>query len=198
MSAKASTSPAMVSGRGNSNDPRHDLMAPVSQSEGDLCLTCGLCCSGALFDHGDLQAGEIAPLVALGARLCPGETPRLAFPCALLSGKACTAYDHRPAVCSNYRCELLIRRERGLIDNSEALQLIQQALDLATAVEAQLPAGQSIAEVRRKLQAEPEFWREESGADQTRALNLVMAMAALNLHLDRHFRSSEQRLIRQD
>ena len=96
-------------------------MALDGQSEGDLCLTCGLCCSGALFDHGDLQPGEIGPLIALGAKLCSGDTPRLAFPCALLSGKACSAYDHRPTVCSNYRCELLIRRERGLIDNSEAL-----------------------------------------------------------------------------
>jgi uncharacterized protein len=198
MNAKALILPAMVSGRGSSSEPRRKLMSPRANSEGDICLTCGLCCSGGLFDHLDLQPVEIDPIVALGAKLYPGEPPRIAFPCALLCGKACTVYDNRPAKCRKYRCELLFHREDGSLSDAEALRLIAQALDLVTAVETLLPAGQTVPEARRALQTDPEFWRKELGADQAHALKLVMAMAALNLHLDRHFRSEDQRLIRPD
>ena len=136
--------------------------------------------------------------MALGARLFPSAKPRIAFPCTLLNGKACTAYGNRPAVCRTYRCELLLRRERGGISDNEALQHITRALDLVTAAEKLLPAGQTISEARRRLQDDPEYWRKQPGAKQAGALKLIMAMAALNLHLDRHFRSSEQRLIRKD
>ena len=170
-------------------------MSPRANNEGDICLTCGLCCSGGLFDHVDLQPGEIDPIVALGAKLYPGEPPRIAFPCALLCGKACTVYDNRPAMCRKYRCELLFRRENGGISDSEALGLIKQALHLVAAVEALLPEGQTVSDARRRLQDDPEFWRKETGAEQQRALRFVMTMAALSLHLDRHFRSEDQRLI---
>jgi Fe-S-cluster containining protein len=173
-------------------------MAQAAESEGNLCLACGLCCSGAIFDHADLQPGEIDPIVALGATLYPGMKPRMAFPCTLLCGKACTVYEQRPAACREYRCQLLIHHKRGGLSDSDAMQLITQALDLVGVVEALLPADQTIADVRRKLQMDPDFWRTETGAEKMRALDLIMAVAALNLHLDRHFRSKEQRLIREN
>lgn len=124
----------------------------------------------------------------------PGDTPAIAFPCPLLNGACCTIYSARPGVCRRFRCEVLKDFDGGDIEGSEAMDLIETARQLDDAVRELLPAGQSVAEARRNWREDPELWRSLAGAGRIEAARLAMALTALNLHLDRHFRSDKKKL----
>lgn len=124
----------------------------------------------------------------------PGETPAIAFPCQLLDGTCCTIYAERPGACRRFRCEVLKHFDGGELDGAEAMAMIETARQLDQAVRELLPVGQSVAEARRTWQEDPEQWRSLAGPDRIEAARLAMALTALNLHLDRHFRSGKKKL----
>ena len=71
-------------------------------SESELCLSCGLCCDGSLFQLVKLEPGEAQS----GLRLVPAHDA-FAQPCGCLTGTRCDIYDDRPAACRRFRCRLL-------------------------------------------------------------------------------------------
>lgn len=68
----------------------------------ELCLSCGLCCDGSLFQLVKLQPGESDPRL----RLVP-EHEAFAQPCSCFAAGACAIYEQRPAACRDFRCRLL-------------------------------------------------------------------------------------------
>lgn len=139
---------------------------------------------------------ETEPFAARGVKVGDTAPVKIPFPCPVLSGTCCTIYQDRPQICRDYRCEVLDGLSSGKLDQPAALSLIETARELESAVEALLPPGQSIVEARCAWQADPQFWQALPVEERDAALKLVMAMAALNLHLDRHFRSEKKRVIR--
>ena len=111
-----------------------------------LCLACGLCCDGTLFDNVRLGADDDAKeLKALGLPvLTSGAKPPVAFfrqPCtALCTDRTCRVYVDRPGQCRAFECGVLKDAEAGRIDSAAALRLVKQA-------------GRRAGKVRRLLRA---------------------------------------------
>lgn len=110
-----------------------------------LCLTCGLCCNGVIFADVQLQRGDdAARLKTLGLRLLslpgppkPQTSPardqrpvlqkKFNQPCAAFDGCRCRIYEDRPKYCRAFDCALLKSVNRGEVEPSDALSLIEKA-----------------------------------------------------------------------
>jgi len=146
-------------------------------ADASLCVGCGMCCDGTLFGHVALADDEHGDAEAAGLALVRVDE-RLGFlqPCPCFAEGACTIYARRPAPCRRYRCATLQALEAGDIALGEARRRVAQA----KAAIAELPGG--LAATRQAL-AEPE------SHDPREAL----ALARVELLLDRHFRRPDRR-----
>jgi len=114
----------------------------------ELCLACGLCCTGHLFSWVRLKATELNPLEKLGLKVIRNDPRQRGFvqPCPMWNGN-CKIYDHPnyPRGCDSYKCKLL----RELLDESleldQALQVVKQAKAKIRSVEKLLPASKEIS-----------------------------------------------------
>lgn len=108
----------------------------------ELCLACGLCCTGHLFAWVRLKAVELTPLEKLGLPVIRNDPRQRGFnqPCPMWNG-SCKIYDspHYPSGCRSYNCKLL----RELLDESveldQALRVVKQAKAKIRSVEKILP-----------------------------------------------------------
>jgi uncharacterized protein len=102
-----------------------------------LCLACGLCCDGALFDHVRLGSDE-APkkMKALGLPVTVSRSEpsivRFPQPCsALCADRTCRLYADRPAQCRTFECGVYKAAQAGAITFPNALRTVKQARQLA-------------------------------------------------------------------
>lgn len=166
-------------------------MSLVSTSE-NFCTICGLCCDGAIFDHGKLGADEVDVSRAAGLDIFDrSDGPAFRITCAQLSGTRCMVYDMRPRTCRKYRCELLRNVEEGEVAISAAIERITHTRELVDKIVEGLTDGETLTEARsRWLRSPPGWWKGNSSAGQFR-----LEMTMLNLLLDRHFRSKKKRIM---
>jgi Fe-S-cluster containining protein len=105
---------------------------PVNQA-GQLCVACGLCCDGTLFDLVKLEAGDDASkLKALGlpVKVSRGAVPITRFPqpcAALCKDRTCRIYADRPWQCRVFECGVFKDAKAGRITWDAALRLVKQA-----------------------------------------------------------------------
>lgn len=101
-----------------------------------LCLACGLCCDGTLFQIVRMQPEDSpAELGALGLRMRHrGEDFWMEQPCAALKRLCCTVYEKRPVRCRKFHCQQLTRLAAGEIDEGDALAVIADTRRLAERV----------------------------------------------------------------
>ena len=98
-----------------------------------LCLACGLCCDGSLFDLVKLEAGDDAgKLRALGlpVSLSRGKTPVARFPqpcSALCKDRSCRLYAERPWQCRTFECQLFKDAKAGRITFDAAGPVVKTA-----------------------------------------------------------------------
>ena len=98
-----------------------------------LCLACGLCCDGVLFDNVQLGPGDDAKkLKALGLpiSISRSTTPVARFrqPCmALCADRTCRLYTDRPLQCRSFECGVFKDAQAGRIEFAAALRLVKQA-----------------------------------------------------------------------
>jgi uncharacterized protein len=95
-----------------------------------VCLSCGLCCDGSLFNRVPLGPTEQVPesklavvTNALGGRHVPQR-------CAALQGTVCQVYEARPLACRCYECLLFGALREGEVSLPEALQVVSRAQQL--------------------------------------------------------------------
>lgn len=165
----------------------------------DLCISCGLCCNGVLFDYAPVQVDETDRLAKLGLDmdLADATAPRFAQPCVKFKDGYCTIYDARPAVCRAYHCELYKAVEKGNTTLMEAEARVSEAKGLAARIWPMLndatggAAGKQWGSVLREWRATPPAERA-----QRRNAELVLSLTALNELLDRHFRCDSDRQLR--
>lgn len=123
-----------------------------------LCLACGLCCDGSLFEVVALDGLEVRRLAERGVRL---EQRRgatlLAFPCTALKGTCCQMYDERPKGCRAFECFVLRRLAGGGVSEAEALALVEQARAHLSAVARlfDVPAGVPVLGHARRAVGDP-------------------------------------------
>ena len=104
-------------------------MNPAEQ----LCLACGMCCDGTLFDGVQLQAGDDAKkLKALGlpVSISRAKTPIARFPqpcSALCANRTCRVYADRPTQCRVFECGVLKEAQADRITFATAMRLVKKA-----------------------------------------------------------------------
>jgi Fe-S-cluster containining protein len=104
----------------------------VNPSE-QLCVACGLCCDGTLFDLVKLEPGDdAAKLKALGLKVSVsrGKVPVTRFPqpcSALCKDRTCRVYADRPSQCRVFECGVLKDAKAGRIPFASALRVVKQA-----------------------------------------------------------------------
>jgi hypothetical protein len=105
-----------------------------------LCLACGLCCDGTLFDNVRLGPGDDAQqLKALGLPISipRTKTPVTFFrqPCAALcADRSCRLYADRPGQCRAFECGVFKDAQAGRIKPAAALRLVKQARQRADGI----------------------------------------------------------------
>lgn len=98
-----------------------------------LCLACGLCCDGTLFDKVRLGPGDDAEkLKALGLPVAAARSgaPITHFrqPCAALcADRSCRVYADRPGQCRTFECGVYKAVGAGAITFAVALRRVKQA-----------------------------------------------------------------------
>jgi uncharacterized protein len=98
-----------------------------------LCLACGLCCDGTLFDHVRLGPSDDAKkLKAMGLPVTVSRSQpqivRFRQPCAALcADRTCRVYADRPRQCRIFECGVFKDAQAGRIEFSAALRLVKQA-----------------------------------------------------------------------
>jgi uncharacterized protein len=152
-----------------------------------LCVPCGLCCDGSLFERARLQPGEEAFAASLGLTVLDAESERPAFRlgCHLFQG-SCSIYDQpRPHICGGFKCSLLIKYEGGQVGLTEGLEKVSRARAMQSELGPLLPnpiqGVPSLAEIKRQMQA-------LTDASQRRAhLNFLILAAQYEMFLRTHF-----------
>lgn len=97
-----------------------------------LCLTCGMCCDGTMFQVVAVTPEEAARLesqVELSA-----DRSKLVQGCRALCGCKCGVYEQRPAVCRAFKCLVLASLEEGKLSEAEAHEAIADVLSRRTLV----------------------------------------------------------------
>jgi Fe-S-cluster containining protein len=98
-----------------------------------LCLNCGLCCDGTLFDGVQLEPDENAgKLKSLGlpVKVSRGKAPVTRFPqpcAALCTDRTCRLYQARPKQCRIFECGVYKDLHAGRTTLAAALRLVRSA-----------------------------------------------------------------------
>ena len=154
-----------------------------------LCLDCGLCCSGALFDNGILEDDEIDFARDQGFQIIEVELkgePRHGFAqtCPMLCGTSCSIYDQqRPSVCSAYFCELAKNLDRGEVDLATAQGHVSNAHTLFEQLRPLLHENENYAQARKRWIA-----NETPNSVTPDKARFDLLMMATKMLYDRHFR----------
>jgi Fe-S-cluster containining protein len=166
----------------------------VTPSE-QLCLACGLCCDGTLFDGVQLEVGDDpARLKTLGlpVTISRGRKPIARFPqpcSALCADRTCRLYAHRPRQCRVFECGVFKETQAGRIEFDAALRLVKKARRLADRVRRLLgrlgdkEEHRSLGERFHRMQCRLEA---ESTDEATRATFADLSLAVHRLKLLSH------------
>ncbi|MEG3154940.1 YkgJ family cysteine cluster protein [Sphingomonas sp. RB1R13] len=153
-----------------------------------LCMKCGLCCAGALFDYGELDEDEVGAARAVGLDVferSTGSAFRIA--CSRLEGSCCSIYGARPRTCRKFRCKLLRNVEAGEVTIDAASEKVAEVWVLIDKIILALTDGETLNDARwRWRQSTPGRWTGNPAAAQ-----FHLDMTLLNLVLDRYFRLKE-------
>lgn len=156
-----------------------------------LCLACGMCCDGTLYDQAKVHLDEVARTEQAGFKVKQVDQRRsiFLFPCHHLDDKCCTAYDSwRPKVCSSFLCELQKQTAAGKCTEADAMSLIANALSCRAQIMESLPEGSSFSAARQQLTA----IATTSAVLAPEEARLVVRMFVLDRLLDKHFRKPEK------
>lgn len=90
--------------------------------ETELCMSCGLCCDGTMFNHVTVDKEELAR-IRLPMLHEDGEKIAFAQPCPHHAKGSCGVYEVRPSACVRFACALL----KQLREGKEAAPLLSKA-----------------------------------------------------------------------
>ena len=153
-------------------------------SSSALCMACGLCCNGVLFEHGAVAPEDVARVRSLGltVEVDGGKGFRFQQPCPLHQDGPCSAYPHHPPSCQAFRCSLLAKYEAGGVTFAESLAIVRTVKELAN--------GDSTATLRSKLAWgwDAEHGLPRASAKPDRDTSVALQAATLDVLLTKHFR----------
>ena len=166
----------------------------MPESEQEICLACGFCCDGTLFDNAKLRPGERGTLPELmeANYLKTGEKEYFRLPCPYFNGK-CTIYNKKKAeICSLYRCQLLMDFAKKGISKEEALNIIHNVKILKkeiTSLAGQIPGLNETILFREILQKLFDLKEKVPGTPDQPPAIMVIKCNILDALLIKHFKS---------
>ncbi len=119
----------------------------------ELCLSCGLCCKGVIFNRAALKPDEIWLANDNGLDYFPAGEGMFAFrlPCRLYQNNKCSTYLNRPDACKRYRCDLLKRLTSGDIDLEESKLIVSQVKSLMDSINKQMINVEPSGDFRQRI-----------------------------------------------
>ena len=175
-----------------------DQAPPIPSESTDLCTSCGLCCSGVVYDSVPFRPAELEKVVELGLQPYedpPGQT-RFNLPCRHLQGTRCGVFGRRPSPCAEFKCELLKDFEMGKISKKDAVELVEEVKQMVNEIEPMMSQSKGPITPKRWGYLLEE-WRADAKAGKARPMGaqLVLHLARLNRFLDKHFRNMDQQVV---
>ncbi len=171
-------------------------VTPIKDEEqlGQICRGCGFCCSGVLFDHGWLDDDELEFARSIGLSIATDtntQSKRFHQPCPHLCGTSCSIYEQgRPRVCSKFFCELAKKFNHGEISAAALKANISEARTLMARIEPMFLPGETWPAARARW-----FSNRNERPRNPEEAEFRLLMTALNLFLDRNFRTAGQRIM---
>lgn len=117
--------------------------APIEDASQELCVACGLCCDGTLFEWAGLALEDTPEQLRSSDIRCSQDSAQRRFdlPCHHHQQRRCTIYRAwRPRVCGSFKCQLLRRLESGEVSAEQALAIVEKTNQHAARIWAQLRA----------------------------------------------------------
>jgi len=163
-----------------------DKAAPNHPDANLLCMKCGLCCDGSLYEKVPISAeDDFDHLKAFGGRQ-GAKGKNVPQPCAAQQNRACTIYPYRPKVCAQYRCHLLTQYEEQKIPFQEAESIIGKTIEHSDRVrKALLTATNGIDAPSRQLYQQ---LANSAFPIKPEIASILLDFAALQIRLNKHFR----------
>lgn len=173
---------------------REALSTPVMTDPGQsLCVQCGLCCDGTIFERGRILAeDDLVHLEKNGFILiATAQGTGFVQPCLHHRNGICAVYQQgRPTVCHTFRCALLRRFEAGELAWEEARARIERTVALVERIQAQLPTQRPHGRI--SLKQRMAAWQQAqraAGVDVQRTYApLLLDFVSLQRTIDLHFR----------
>src|SRR6187549_1361267 len=112
-------------------------MAEGEQSAGTLqglCLDCGMCCDGTLFECVEIEPNEQPAFVSLPLIRVGGKVA-VPLPCPKHCGGRCSVYEQRPSRCKKFTCKLYDGVVAGSLPLASAELRIAEARRLFSMIE---------------------------------------------------------------
>ncbi len=168
----------------------------------NLCISCGMCCNGTLFERVQLfDHDDTAPLLAHDANLfrkSGDESGKLymQLPCPAHCDGACKIYEFRPSTCRGYKCELLGQVEKGGVSFEKARAIVLEALAARTATLKAAESHPALAgqSVKNILKFATDLLAEDvKPEDRGLYGELIIEVMALDLQLELHFRAPQSK-----
>ncbi len=167
------------------------------QKEQKICLSCGFCCDGTLFDKASLRPGEKGTLPEkMEENYFQNELGEFFhLPCHYFSGK-CTIYNQKKAhICSAFRCRLLGDSARETITVDEVTTIIsnvktyRKEITLLAHNALNIPENTPFRTIQNKLD---ELNSEEFKESKNHLVETLKAKCLIfDVLLTRHFKSED-------
>lgn len=125
----------------------------IESKASELCLCCGLCCRGIIFNRAALKSNEIQLAKDCGLRYFASGKGEFAFslPCYLYQNNCCSIYLNRPDACKKYRCDLLKRLINGDIDLEASKLIALQVKGLMDSIDKQMTGIEPSGDFRQRI-----------------------------------------------
>ena len=155
----------------------------MALSGSPLCLTCGLCCNGTLYERVEVKPQHVPLVSKLRLRLEPfNDSFQFPQPCSLYQKDCCSVYPHHPPSCKAYKCALLHKYESGEVTFDESIAIVQETKEFTR--------GDSWETIRQDM---AQGWNVEqgvleSGAARTTNVAAVLRAVTVDRLLEKHFR----------
>lgn len=150
-----------------------------------LCLDCGMCCDGTLFECVEVEPAEQPAFVQVSL-IRVGDKVAVPLPCAKHQGRRCAVYDARPSRCVKFTCGLYDGVAAGARSVEEAQARIAEARRLFAVIETLLAwSPESFSTTRFRTWAAD--YPGGEGAARRAFPEAFLKYGLLRLLMERHF-----------
>jgi uncharacterized protein len=162
-----------------------------------LCLSCGMCCNGALHGQARIAPQEIYFAESLGLTILEEieKEVKVSFrlPCPRWQDGRCSVYPIRPNVCGDYRCKLLRSLHENEMELDTAQYFVTEVKALVSEIEELIGDWDATASIwQRVLRFAEKNGLDYDSSEFSKAFQTVrLKVASLDWLLTRYFLREE-------